>query len=179
MRGQLEPAGDGRTLRAGPIDTWLDPPDLRYVRTDLPVRAAAAGQWKAGEAAGMAGCGAQDQGRRLALATDATRITGSFALCGALRGAARLVLEPGGRFRGLDERGAPAWQGRYEVRTDPLQIYSSDSRADLVLTDDAGTRDVLGLVAVSERPFKLLMSAHRPEDLTWAPDRFAVLSPEP
>jgi hypothetical protein len=89
------------------------------------------------------------------------------------------VLEPGGRFRALDDRGAPVRQGRYEVRTDPRFTYSSDSLADLVLTDDAGTRDVLGLVAVSERPYKLLMSAHRPEDFSWAPDRFAVLSPEP
>jgi hypothetical protein len=179
LRGQFEPAIDRRTLRLGPIDTWVDPPDLRYVRTDLPVRPAGMSQWKAGEAAGMAGCAAHDQVRRLAIAADVTRITGSFALCtGELRGGARLVLEPGGRFRALDARGALVRQGRYDVITDPRLIYSGDSVADLVLTDDAGTRDVLGLAAVSERPFKMLMSAYRPEDLAWAPDRFAVLSPE-
>lgn len=180
LRGQFEPASDGRSLRAGPVDSSLDSPDLHYMRTDLPVRPAAPLQWSAGEAAGMAGCAARDQGARLSSAADASRITGSFALCtGELRGAARLVLEPGGRFRALDERGGVVRQGAYEVRTDPRLIYSSDSVADLVLADDTGPRDVFGLVAVSERPFKLLMSAHRPEDFSWAPDRFAVLSPEP
>jgi hypothetical protein len=156
---RLELSGDGQSMRWF-VESELDPQlELVYRRSELPVSAAPASSFHAGELAGAAACAGDERGLQAmqSRADWQAALGGRWTWCAGAPDAATggtLELDDAGGFRQLNAAGQPLITGSYALvqGITPEVVY-------LQLTADAGAPSwtIFG-VRSSETPRKLLVT---------------------